>query len=130
MRASPILAALSEAQNHRCAYCGTRMVLRGIDKKPKRRAPGMSWRETRANWLLRVATKDHVVPRSMGGGNDRDNLVAACVWCNKYRGNQPAAAAFARVQKRLRRGSHPHVAFAEGRRLQKARNLRTIEAAA
>jgi len=32
-------------------------------------------------------TIDHVVPRSRGGGNDPDNLVAACFSCNQKKGD-------------------------------------------
>lgn len=33
------------------------------------------------------ATKEHVVPRSMGGRNSIDNYVLACSTCNNRRGN-------------------------------------------
>lgn len=33
-------------------------------------------------------TADHLVPRSKGGTNDDDNLVAACRACNSRRGNR------------------------------------------
>jgi len=29
---------------------------------------------------------DHIVPRSLGGGDDLDNLCAACYRCNEYKG--------------------------------------------
>lgn len=29
---------------------------------------------------------DHVVPRSLGGGDERSNLAAACYRCNEYKG--------------------------------------------
>jgi 5-methylcytosine-specific restriction endonuclease McrA len=34
------------------------------------------------------ATFDHVLPRSLGGTNVKDNLVIACLVCNGRRGNQ------------------------------------------
>lgn len=43
--------------SHTCRYCG-------------RRAPAIS------------LTVDHVMPRTLGGGDDLDNLVAACLDCN------------------------------------------------
>ncbi|NJK31547.1 MAG: hypothetical protein HC927_03530 [Deltaproteobacteria bacterium] len=49
-----------------CAYCNTRLT-----------------KQTR--------TRDHVVPRSRGGGN-RDNLVPACGGCNRAKGDKPLLA--------------------------------------
>lgn len=46
---------------HQCQYCGTR------------RAP---------------MTVDHVVPRTLGGGDSWDNLVCACVRCNNRKGDR------------------------------------------
>jgi len=53
-------ARLSEAQNHRCAYCGVRM------EQP---------------------TIDHVRPLSKGGALGWENAVAACLPCNQMKGN-------------------------------------------
>jgi len=33
---------------------------------------------------------DHVIPRALGGGEDDDNLVAACVPCNRSKGKRIA----------------------------------------
>jgi 5-methylcytosine-specific restriction endonuclease McrA len=44
---------------HRCAYCGGH-----------------------------AATVDHVLPRSRGGPDTWDNLVACCVRCNNLKGNR------------------------------------------
>lgn len=35
----------------------------------------------------REATRDHVVPKSQGGGNRYENLVLACRRCNEERGD-------------------------------------------
>lgn len=35
-----------------------------------------------------LATKDHVHPRSLGGSNDAENLVLACLPCNSAKGSQ------------------------------------------
>lgn len=59
---------LSEAQNHRCAYCGTREV---------------------------PLTIDHVIPRSRGGRYGYANCVAACEPCNHDRDNRNAFTYFA-----------------------------------
>lgn len=34
-------------------------------------------------------TADHVTPRSLGGGDDPENLLPACRSCNSRRGNDP-----------------------------------------
>lgn len=34
-------------------------------------------------------TIDHVIPRSKGGGNTFDNLMACCLGCNQEKGNMP-----------------------------------------
>lgn len=36
----------------------------------------------------RATTVDHVVPKSRGGANSWDNLVAACIRCNNAKGNR------------------------------------------
>jgi len=53
---------LAEAQNWRCAYCAVQMDLESGSP--------------------RLASKDHVVPRFLGGRDVWDNLVAACISCN------------------------------------------------
>lgn len=35
-----------------------------------------------------ATTVDHIVPRSLGGGDALDNLRASCQWCNASRGNE------------------------------------------
>lgn len=56
-------------QNHRCAYCGVRF--------------GAAFR----HWTVEdtIATVDHVIPKSLGGSNRWENLVAACRRCNALR---------------------------------------------
>lgn len=58
---------LSEAQNHRCAYCTETMSLDYMQPTS--------------------ATLEHVVPSSHGGSNHESNLVVACYSCNHARGN-------------------------------------------
>ena len=60
---------LSEAQNHRCCYCGFRFSHQTHTK--------------------RSATIEHVVPRSQGGEDHPDNYVVACAGCNSSRGVMP-----------------------------------------
>lgn len=58
---------LSEAQNHRCCWCGRRMDIAG----PRDDQP----------------TFEHVVPLSKGGEDSPVNLVVACYRCNQQRGD-------------------------------------------
>jgi 5-methylcytosine-specific restriction endonuclease McrA len=53
-----------------CVYCGveTHRLAKGLSRSPK------------------LATLDHVVPRSMGGPLNPANLVLACQGCNNRRG--------------------------------------------
>lgn len=57
---------LSEAQNHRCAYCGIRM--------------------TDAPLTHDEGTIDHYVPKAAGGAPVWSNEIMACRLCNNARG--------------------------------------------
>lgn len=69
------VVALSGEQNHVCAYCQNVMILR-LDQSSAS--------------MGRHATRDHVIPRSEGGSDAWDNLVAACSFCNGLRGTVSA----------------------------------------
>lgn len=57
-------------QGFKCKYCGHPIAqARGRDKK-----------------VYRVSTLDHVIPKSKGGTNCKENIVAACVNCNSLKG--------------------------------------------
>ena len=68
---------LSEAQNHRCCWCGRHMA----DTHGRKTSP----------------TLEHVVPRSKGGHNGPRNLAVACARCNQKRGNKNSDAFLAHV---------------------------------
>ncbi|HIK09985.1 MAG TPA: HNH endonuclease [Oscillatoriaceae cyanobacterium M33_DOE_052] len=66
-------------------------------------------------------TLDHVIPRSRGGGDTWENMVAACVRCNVQKGNRtpkeanmplrypprkPYSSLYFEVKKQLRSGTH------------------------
>ena len=57
---------LSEAQNHRCCWCGTNMTFVQNQKNS--------------------ATIEHVTPKSCGGEDHPDNYAIACSRCNSARG--------------------------------------------
>jgi 5-methylcytosine-specific restriction endonuclease McrA len=54
---------VSAEADHRCEYCRT-----------SRRVIGMP------------LVIDHVFPQSAGGGDERENLAAACYRCNEFKG--------------------------------------------
>lgn len=95
--ASSVRVILMGQQNGECFYCKRRMLIDPIDK---------------ANLGL-MCTIDHVVPRSKGGSNCRDNLVAACHQCNTARGSLPHDI-FARYVRRF--GPPSQVALGKTRR--------------
>lgn len=83
------IIALSEPQNHRCCYCGHRMI----------RHKG----ESGVAFPRDAATKDHVEPRSYDGETSWWNMVAACSQCNSLRGQIDAIAFSNLMQKWFRR---------------------------
>lgn len=106
-----LIARLSEAQNHRCAYCSVRfgaVIYFGRNH----------WWEP--PWTL--ATVDHFIPRSQGGSYQWANLLAACKRCNELRGDEDAMSFF------LRRGWISHGREAQSdRRGHPARVIRRAE---
>jgi len=61
-----------------CEYCGRGGLIKEIPKGQKKDA--------------RVATIDHVIPLSKGGGRfDRDNLKLACLRCNQEKADKMPA---------------------------------------
>ncbi|NET35918.1 MAG: HNH endonuclease [Cyanothece sp. SIO1E1] len=85
---------LLHRDNHACQYCG---------------------------YSGETLTLDHVVPRSRGGGDSWENMVAACVRCNVKKGNRtpqearmalknpprrPYSSLYFEVTKQVRSGMH------------------------
>lgn len=62
------LEFLFEEQGGKCAYCSGEMVLPTIDNS--------------STSSLATATRDHFVPKAMGGLDVLENFVAACTECN------------------------------------------------
>ncbi len=79
---------LSEPQNHRCCYCGHRMI------EVPQEEPSFVPRN--------AMTREHVIPKSYDG-KGRENLVAACRQCNEMRGNMDAIAFYNLLQKWFKR---------------------------
>ena len=85
------LHQLSEPQNHRCCYCGHRMI--DIERHHLPTLPH------------NATTKEHIHPKSYGGAAKVENLVAACSLCNYLRGNMDYIAFTNLIKKWFRR--HP-----------------------
>jgi 5-methylcytosine-specific restriction endonuclease McrA len=64
--------------NHQCQYCGTRSA---------------------------TMTVDHVVPKTRGGEDSWENLVAACVQCNNSKGNMTPDEALMPLRRRPKKPS-------------------------
>lgn len=79
------MSGLTEAQNHRCGYCGHPMI---------RHTPQRYVSEP-----LNGLTKDHVTPRVYGGPTELKNLIAACRLCNNLRGEMDAYAFYNLLKK-------------------------------
>lgn len=47
-----------------------------------------------------LLTKDHVFPRSKGGGNDMDNIIMVCKACNSGKGNMDLLKWYFKVRKK------------------------------
>ena len=89
------LEILSEQQNHRCCYCGTRFS--DILQSPA------------------SASIEHVIRLCDSGTRTWENEVAACRWCNSSRGDIPADVFYQQVEwvrlrqvERRRKGGRRH----------------------
>lgn len=79
---------LSEAQNHRCCFCGYRFEYSRHELNFKDVWP-MIYRGVHLDISVgkkRYPTFEHIVPRIFGGTNDEENLAISCNDCNNKRG--------------------------------------------
>lgn len=74
------LTALIKRDGNLCHYCKVET------KHYKKRGTGQQ-RHERNNKTPNLATKDHIVPKSMGGLGNVENYVLACKKCNEQRGD-------------------------------------------
>jgi 5-methylcytosine-specific restriction endonuclease McrA len=89
-------------QRGRCYYCDLPMWEDATGKGPRKHI-----KQTSAPTALRC-TAEHLLPRSEGGRNTPDNIVAACLFCNnqRHRRKLPLSPAAHRdhVQRRMAAG--------------------------
>lgn len=98
-------AAALRDQGGLCCYCDRLMWMGGDDAMRTFMAEhGL----TRRRALLRQATAEHLVPKSAGGLSTRENIAAACSFCNNQRHRTKRIlspdAYRAKVQRRVPRG--------------------------
>lgn len=67
------------AQEGRCYYCGLPMWDEALND-----CPAAEYRSSRRPKTLRC-TAEHLLPRSEGGVDTPENIVAACLFCNQRR---------------------------------------------
>lgn len=108
---SEVRLSVFEAANWRCCYCGIRlwsnMSLARESHALFANEARMFVRNGRA-MKSREATIEHIRKQIDGGGHERDNLAAACAWCNSSRGEWDARGWFAEVTRLKDSGQHPH----------------------
>lgn len=101
------------AQGGRCFYCDHVMWV----SEPEKFSQQFAVRQAQL-WRFQC-TAEHLLPRELGGGDTRDNIVAACAYCNHQR-HRPKRVREplehrALVLRRLARGRwHPSVGVAPG----------------
>ena len=91
-----------DRQGGRCYYCRISMWLLTSDELPARDLP--------AGLAARLkCTAEHLLPKSEGGRNTADNVVAACAHCNRTRHKRkypPMPDVYRRqVERRVERGA-------------------------
>jgi 5-methylcytosine-specific restriction endonuclease McrA len=73
---------------HRCRFCGTRVIARGVRSLLTREFPdAVPWPDKdqarmHGAFLALNATVDHLLPHARGGDNELSNLVTTCWPCN------------------------------------------------
>lgn len=71
-------------KSSKCACCGVNGVVVFLERHAKDTTPHFNL-YTEDGVLM---TKDHIVPRSLGGTNDLTNLQTMCLSCNQKKGNR------------------------------------------
>lgn len=106
------LAWLSAAQRDRCRYCDCETWLPWQRKQEARlRArwdmPGARSMACQLAFGYRMASVEHLIRRSDGGGDAPDNLAMACAYCNSSRREVTPEAHRAAMRAIVKAGRHP-----------------------
>jgi hypothetical protein len=104
------------AQKGRCYYCGLPMWDDAVND-----CPPAECRSVRQPKILRC-TAEHLLPRSEGGADTAENIVAACLYCNqtRHRAKRPKSPEGHRshVQRRMAAGRWLAAQVATGGRIR------------
>lgn len=73
-------------KNRYCAACGVEGIIMNLDLNPGDSSPHFNL-YAEENGKLILMTKDHKIPKSRGGSEDRCNMVTCCALCNNLKGN-------------------------------------------
>lgn len=93
-RPNKTLCLLWRQQNERCIWCGLWCPLWGFTDRDyaRHQLSKRLGRTARIGEIRAIrATREHLVPKCLGGTNGRHNLAMACAACNAKRGADPAA---------------------------------------
>lgn len=88
------LHILGERDGWLCRYCSCELICYGcclgwdVYANPEEMDKDWRWWATRGGAGVRWATRDHVLPQSLGGSDGLENLVLSCGPCNNKWGNQ------------------------------------------
>lgn len=69
----------ARTQAYRCYYCNQPMW----DDNPTALVSGLGLTKAQAKWFR--CTAEHLHAKSQGGRDSRENIVAACLYCNRTR---------------------------------------------
>lgn len=114
----------------RCHICGTRASHFRIIKNQDKYFLGLFAFSKASNGIIYdIFNKDHIIPKSAGGGNGLDNLQVACKHCNTIRGprdinqnlNSKIYNFFEEQEKNIKRKNRIHLKESVKHLINKAR---------
>lgn len=92
-RARRLLHLVFRIQKGKCFYCQKECWLPECGDPLTVRKPDKD-----------MASRDHIIPRSMGGTNSNGNVVMACVGCNNKKKNNIPHGTIHEIKDKIRRG--------------------------
>ena len=71
-----------------CVNCGVTGSFFAKEKNPKDKSYHLNLYGINSEGIEVMLTKDHILPKSLGGSNDLSNLQPMCKICNELKGNE------------------------------------------
>lgn len=109
------IVTLSRRQKWRCIWCeflmardpdqAFEMALKELPETASITTLSKTQRKRFARWVR--ATFEHVIPKADGGTQALANGLAACAWCNNFRGLEDPKTFKQRIVAMIHRGEHP-----------------------